>query len=727
MATLSEVPFYDPQPDSGGGVEPPSRILIVDGDAALRVRMKRVLAQDRRTFEHCGGFSDAISLLAQARYDLVILDYRLPDGNSLAILEWLQRHGRDDAVIMTGEDCPTEVALRTLRRGAQDFLRKPCHEVELRQSVRDVLQKHAAARTERRNRERLAASERLHRHLAERSPDMVFSLDADGCVRFTNPRLPTTLGVSRREISGRPFSALLGKADAERFDTMLKALRKEPVKDLVIEVQLLPTAGTDPEHGPEPVTVELRATPITAERDGRVDFDGLYCVARDLSAHRRAEELVGFQTYHDQLTHLPNRTLFKDRLELAIAQAQRRCNCLAVLIVDIDRFKLVNDGYGQADGDALLCEIATRFTAAVRSGDTVARLGGNEFAVLLTDIGGSEEAQRGARMLASALDEPFSLSGGPFRVTASIGISIFPGDGDTPELLTRHADIAMRAVKQAGKNGLRFFAPEFNSHHKARIALENDLRNALGLDQFELLFQPQISLSANRIVGMEALLRWNHPVNGLINPATFIPVAEEIGLIGQISRWVIDHACAQLARWRDAGHSEVRMSLNLAQHDFGREDIVDLVLDCLRKYSLAPSQLELEITESMAMQDRQGVAGRIRSLREAGVGIAIDDFGTGYSALAYLQELPVNVLKIDRRFVRDLDGLVTNPIVAAIAGIANGFGLKLIAEGVEHPRQAIHLKALGCDVMQGYYFAPPLRVADATRQLGERPRSPYEN
>lgn len=723
MTRLNEVPFYDPHPDPQQGRAPASRILIVDSDAAQRINLRRILTQPGRHFDHCGGYSETLAQLSNAHYDLILLDYRLPDGNSLAILEWLEQRARDEAVIMMSNDCAMDVAIRALRRGADDFLRKPCHEIELRRSVRDVLNKHADERNSRTLRERLVASERLHRTLVEHSPDLVFSLDTEGCFKFVNPRVLSTLGMPERELVGRRLSSLVDAGNAVELDSLLRAQRADPTQDFNTELRLKCHDVTLDDCESDHITVQVHGSPITEQEADRVVYTGLYCVARDISAHRRAEALVGFQTYHDQLTRLPNRILFRDRLELAIAQAQRRCNCLAVMIADIDRFKRVNDGYGQSDGDALLCQIATRFTDAVKSGDTVARLGGDEFAILLTDIGGAEEAQRGARTIMRALDEPFMLSQGPFRATVSVGISIFPTDGNSAEMLTRHADIAMRHIKKAGKNGLRFFAPEYNSHHRQRITMENDLRVALEHGQLQLLYQPQVSLAAGRIIGMEALLRWNHPDKGVISPSAFIPVAEEIGLIGDISRWVVEHACAQLSAWRKAGHRHLKMSLNLAQHDFGREDIIDLIMNCLQRHALPPERLELEITESMAMEDGRSVAGRIRALRSAGVGIAIDDFGTGYSALAYLQELPVNVLKIDRRFVRDLDGLVTNPIIAAIAGIAKGFGLKLIAEGVEHARQALNLQALGCDVMQGYYFSEPLSAAEALRRIPHPIRS----
>jgi diguanylate cyclase (GGDEF)-like protein len=387
------------------------------------------------------------------------------------------------------------------------------------------------------------------------------------------------------------------------------------------------------------------------------------------------------------------------------------------MFVDVDRFKLVNDTFGHADGDALLRGIASRLSDTLRRGDTLARLGGDEFTILLPDIDRPEDAEIVARKIIDALATPFHLSREDFRATVSLGITLYPRDGASAEDLIRHADIAMYQVKRSGKNAFRFFDPALNTHHRDRIALENDLRHALARNELELYYQPQVSRSRHCIVGVEALLRWTHPTLGPVSPATFIPLAEEIGLIGDISAWVMERACAQLAEWRRGGHTELRMSLNLSPHDFDRKNIVQTVIDCVARHGLPPALVELEITESMMVNDSDSVAAKVRQLREAGLSVAIDDFGTGYSALAYLQKFPVSTIKIDRSFVRELDGAAGNPIISAIAGIARGFGLYLVAEGVERSEQVAPLGALGCDVMQGYLFAQPAPAAMVGRWL----------
>lgn len=699
--------------------EASARILIVDDDIPLRRSLVHTLSMSGRSFDDCGSVAEAIGKLRRHSYDLIILDYRLPDDTGIALLQWLSSEQRHESVIVISGEDAIDAAIGALRHGADDYLRKPYHAVQLQRAVQGVLHKAALERANEAMSSRLRASERLHRYLVESSPDLIFTLDAEGCFSYLNPRVEDMLGYPRQSLIGKSFLSLVMAEDRERIKCLVAPARPaahdNAGANFSIELRLRRLARA--QMVPPPATVALQGIPMLNRSFGEPRYLGLYGVARDISERKRAEEIITFQAYHDQLTNLPNRVLFKDRLELAIAQAQRRGGALAVMFVDVDRFKLVNDSYGHSAGDALLRGIASRLSGMLRKGDTLARLGGDEFTVLLPDIDSPDDADVTARKILDALERPFELAHGEFRATVSVGIAIFPRDGNTAEALTQHADIAMYQVKRSGKNGFRFFAPELNTGHRERLSIENDLRMALDRDEFELFYQPQISLSRRAVVGVEALLRWRHPTNGMVSPEVFIPIAEEIGLIGDISQWVLENACAQLGTWRQAGFTDIRLSLNLASHDFDRDEIVACVLDCIHRHHLPASQIELEITESMMIKDSAQVATRVRSLRDAGVGIAIDDFGTGYSALAYLQKFPVNVLKIDRSFVNDLNGLESNPIISAITGIARGFGLRLVAEGVEHADQARILKGLGCDVMQGYYFARPADADHTTRML----------
>lgn len=700
--------------------EPAVRILIVDDDASLRATFTQVLAKPGRNFDACGTVADGIESLSRGAYDLILLDNRLPDGTGLAVLDWLVEHSREEVVIIISGENDVDSVIGALRRGADDYVRKPYHIAQLQRAVESALHKAALEKVNRAMEQRLKASERLHRYLVESSPDLIFTLDAEGRFSYINPRVKQLLGFERGTLIRRPFTTLVMPEDVDRICNLLSLPSTMPGESFNVELRLRRNRGELAPVEPDSLTVSLTGIPMLSQQ-GERRVVGLYGVARDISERKRAEEIISFQAYHDQLTHLPNRVLFKDRLELAITQAQRRTGALAVMFVDVDRFKLVNDTYGHAEGDLLLRAIASRLSSTLRRGDTLARLGGDEFTVLLPDINQPEDAETIARKIVTTLSEPIKLSQGDFRATVSIGIALFPRDGSTAEDLTRHADIAMYQVKRSGKNAFRFFDPKLNTHHRERIALENDLHQALERNELELFYQPQISLSQGKVIGMEALLRWNHPQLGQVPPATFIPVAEEVGLIGQISRWVLDTACAQLARWRQAGHRDVRLSINLSPHDFGHRDIVSSIVTCLTQHDVPASQIELEITENMMMNDSAGVATKVRQLREAGIGVAIDDFGTGYSALAYLQKFPVSTLKIDRSFVRELDVTMSNPIISAITGIARGFNLQIIAEGVERPEQADALKALGCDVMQGYLFARPASASEAEAWLRQAP------
>lgn len=713
--------FQNQLSESQADTETTARILIVDDDASLRRALPQVLAAPGRNFDLTCNIGEALSRLAEQHYDLVVLDYRLPDGTGLAVLDWLSEHQREESVVMISGEDAIDAVIGALRRGADDFVRKPYHIVQLQRAVQNALHKTVLERANRAMSERLRASERLHRFLVEHSPDLIFTLDAQGCFSYVNPRIEELLGFQRNFLLKQPFASLVVGEDAERVTEMLETQQARPDTGFTLELRL---RRAEIDMGDNHISVVLQGIPMLGRGDGNDSgYAGLYGIARDISDRKRAEEIISFQAYHDQLTRLPNRSLFRDRLELALTQARRHSRPLAVLFIDIDRFKLVNDTYGHSEGDALLRGIAARLSGTLRRSDTLARVGGDEFTILLPDIRGAECAETLARKILNALDTPLTLSHGEFRATVSIGIAIYPADGESSESLLQHADLAMSQVKRSGKNGFRFFAPELNTHHQGRLALENDLRVALEREQFELHFQPQVSLSRRRVVGVEALLRWNHPDNGLISPATFIPIAEEVGMIGDISLWVLENACRQLAQWCARGHDTIKMSLNLAPQDFDRGDIVTSVIDCISRHGLPPGQITLEITENMMMHDTPGVTAKVRQLREAGVGIAIDDFGTGYSALAYLQKLPISTLKIDRSFVKDLGGLMTNPIISAIIGIARGFDLELIAEGVEHPQQAAMLRALGCDVMQGYYFARPVRAGDAEALFSMPPRA----
>ena len=465
----------------------------------------------------------------------------------------------------------------------------------------------------------------------------------------------------------------------------------------------------------------------TLAAEGEVDFVSAYdallkVVCFDMSMvldtyiHAERRQIVRLKN-HDALTGLPNRTLLHDRLTQALAYAGRAGKFVAVLLIDIDRFKNINDSLGHAAGDQVIVETGRRLLAGVRSGDTVARLGGDEFAVALTDVAREEDVAIVAQKIIESLLVPVEMNGQELSAAASIGISLYPKDGEDCQALVKNADAALFRAKDAGRGNFQFYAQDMNARTLDRLKLEMGLRRALERDELVLHYQPVIDVASGEMSGVEALLRW-HPCHGpLVPPADFIPIAEETGLIVPIGEWVLHRACEQQRRWRQQGCGDFRVAVNLSPRQFRQRNLHALVENALARTGCAPEMLELEITESMLMEDPDAATATLRRLSDMGVQLAIDDFGTGYSNLNYLKRFPIDTLKIDKSFVRDI---ATDPDDAAIAkaviALAHTMKLKVTAEGVETPEQFEFLRTQKCDRMQGFHFSPPvpadeLRVA----------------
>jgi diguanylate cyclase (GGDEF)-like protein/PAS domain S-box-containing protein len=443
---------------------------------------------------------------------------------------------------------------------------------------------------------------------------------------------------------------------------------------------------------------------------------GMVCVVRDITERTYAEEQIKHLAYHDALTTLPNRLLFKDRLTVALSHAQREGTHLAVLFLDLDRFKVINDSLGHNIGDQLLQAVAARVQACVRESDTVARLGGDEFTVLLPHQHRSEDAAPVAMKIIEAVRYPFHIEGREFFITTSIGISLFPEDGTDAESLIKNADTAMYQAKEVGRDNYQLFNALVNAKALQRIALEHGLRKALASDELEVHYQPIFDLRNGRITGMEALLRWNHPQMGSIPPAVFIPLAEATGTMIPIGTWALKEACRQAKAWHDAGHRSLSLAVNLSVTQLQQADLVDRVRTILNETGLPARLLELEITESSAMQSPETSIRTLYDLKKLGIRISLDDFGTGHSSLSYLKRFPIDTLKIDQSFVRDITSDPdTAAIVTAIIAMAHSLRLKVIAEGVEFTEQANFLRRHSCDQMQGYLITPPVTAAEFLR------------
>ena len=698
----------------------PERILIVDDEPRLRSSMRRLLERPGRVFVEAGSVESGIRALEAQAVDLALLDIGLPDASGLDLLRWISTHRPDTSVMVVSGDVHIDSAIRALREGAVEFVRKGESSDFLLARVTDALARRRLQREHRRMSERLGQSERLHRFLVDHSPDLIYALDAEGRFTFVNTRAEAVLGVRRDELVGRAFASVVHEGDQRLAAQICAAPAGDAGATTTVELRLMCRGGEPRAPVPQPIVMMVSAIARVDDARGGAAFAGSYGVARDITERKRIEEIISFHAFHDQLTGLPNRRLFKDHLELALVHAARRQDRVAVMFIDLDRFKLVNDTYGHLEGDELLRQCAQRIRDCVRAGDTVARQGGDEFTVLLPHLSAAGDAMAIADKIAAELRRPFQVAGKEFFATASIGVAVSPEDGDASEQLLHNADTAMYEVKAKGKNAARAFSAEMRAGFLPRLELERDLRRALPNDEFVLHFQPQYSLRQGRVVGAEALIRWRHPQHGLMTPGSFMELAEETGLMGAISGWVMEEACRQLSLWHAGGSTHLRVAVNLSPHEFSRPDLVQRVSGIVARHGLPREALEIEITENVLLQDVPGVVDKLRQLRQRGIRIAIDDFGTRYSSLNYLRSFPINTIKIDQSFIRDIEGDDSvSPIIVAIVGIARGFNLDLVAEGVENEMQRRVLARLGCDEMQGYLFArpTPARELDAQGRL----------
>ncbi len=442
----------------------------------------------------------------------------------------------------------------------------------------------------------------------------------------------------------------------------------------------------------------------------------------DISERKKSRERIDFLAHHDSLTELPNRALLNDRLEMAINTAKRRGEKVGILFIDLDRFKNINDSLGHSAGDQILRQTAARLTSSVRNDDTVARLGGDEFVVLLPRVRDERSLAEVAIKLREELLKPYIVEDMPLHLSPSIGIAVYPDDGDTPSTLIKNADAAMYLAKEKGRNNYQFYTPILNARTLDRLKLEYDLRSALDFGQFELHYQPQIDVRTKHVYGAEALVRWRHPERGLVPPNHFIPIAEEIGLIIPLGAWVIGEAARQVKIWRESGFADLVVSVNISALQFHQAGFLNEVQGLLETAGTPPSALELELTESMLMTDMEVSIQVLQAFRDQGYRIAIDDFGTGFSCLNYLRRLPVNILKIDQSFVRDMQtDSASLAIVSSIIRLADSLGMETIAEGVETADELVILHGEGCHLLQGYHFSKPLPATNFEQWLKEFP------
>ena len=698
----------------------PGRILVVDDDAGGRRLTRATLTRAGFEVTEAPDGQKALEAMRSELPDLVLMDVSMPVMDGFTACEELRKLPggmRVPVVMMTGLDDVQSIE-RAFEVGATDFITKPINWPILAHRVRYMLRASSAINDLNQNQRRLSNAQRIGE-----MGDWEWDVRQDRIVPSEQAwRIFGHEAVSSA-LQSDSFLATVHPEDAERVRQACEQAIAHGGA-FAIEHRVLQSSGSL-RHVHQQVEV------IAQDDSGRALR--LAGAVHDITQRKDAEEQIRRLAYYDTLTGLPNRLLFTDQLRKAIGTAERLAQQVAIMFIDLDHFKRVNDTLGHGAGDELLRVVSARLASSIRALDSVsrgtheggensiARLGGDEFIVMLSDVNRVTHAVGVARRLVAALNEPVTVMGTEIFVSVSVGVAMYPNDGGDIDTLLMNADTAMYRAKQAGRGGFQFYDRSMNARALERLVMETSLRRALDRSEFVLHYQPRIELATGRIVGAEALIRWLHPERGLVQPDEFISLAEEAGMVIAIGEWALVAACRQAAAWRAAGLGEVPVAVNLAATHLRERRLPELVARALRDNGLPPSLLEIEVTESILMADPELSVANARRLKDIGVAMSIDDFGTGYSSLSYLKRLPISSLKIDRSFVRDI---ATDPddaaIITAIIAMAHTLKLRVIAEGVETRAQWAFLKTHGCDEFQGYLFSHAVEAAGFSRLMEQQ-------
>jgi diguanylate cyclase (GGDEF)-like protein/PAS domain S-box-containing protein len=691
----------------------PQTVLLIHNDGAKARRVTEALFNSNDGFfrvewaEHC---SEAIRRLRKDRKEriaAILVNLFLPDSHGLETFDRIFQMSPDVPILVLSSLEQEDAAKLAVQRGAQDYLLEDhLDSYLLPKALRNMLERSSNAEALFREKERAQLT-------LDSIGDAVVCTDVLGNVTFLNPIAEALTGWPAPEAIGRPFAQVFRIIDVldhrRPIDPMALVVNTNKSLNLPEGSILICRDGIES-------AIEDSTAPIH-DRRGRVT--GGVMVFHDVTQARAMSQKMSHLAHHDYLTDLPNRLLLNDRLTQAISAAHRHQQHPAILFVDIDRFKHVNDSLGHLIGDKLVVSIAQRLVACVRVSDTVSRQGGDEFVILLPSVEHAQDAALSAQKLLTVAGMPHRIEEHDLQITLSIGISIYPDDGTDAETLVRNADIAMLNAKESGRNNYQFFKPSMNQHALERQSIEGNLRHALERGEFVLHYQPKMDLAAETLTGAEALIRWRQPERGIVFPRNFIPIAEQCGYIVPIGRWVLREACRQRRSWLDAGLAPIPIAINISAVELRSTNFAAHVREILKETGLEAQYLEFELTETAFMQDPESTVAVLRELKSMGIHLTLDDFGTGYSSLSYLKRFPIDSLKIDRSFVQ---GLCTDSddskLVSAVINLGRSFHLQVIAEGVETREQFLALQARDCAEGQGYYFQKPIEAGEFAKLLG---------
>ncbi len=685
-----------------------AKVLIVDDDPAVAKSIEEILAFEGVNSNSVNNGFAAIKELHDNKYQLVLLDLNIPDLDGEGVLNHINSNCMDTNVIVVSGETELKKAIRVLKKGAKDFIRKPYSPEELIFSVQNVLEKSNLERENQEILEKLEESNALHRFLVHNSPDLLFMLDCDGHFVFINNSTIKLLGYDTNEIIGKHYREIVHTDDLTLADHFFDNDSANPeTQNQEIRLQ-----GKDSETV---LHVEIRINNVEKPFSSRYKSNQsnnnsikTYGIARDISASKKAAETIHFQTHHDLLTGLPNRNSMNKRLASLISHANYNDTKFALLFININRFKLVNDTYGRCIGDKLLLQLAQTLRIYTRENDTLTRLGSDEFILLIDNISIAENAIAAAKNIVAATAIPFNFEGHEIHITTSIGIAIYPEHGESKESLVKNAATALCNAKTKSQSSHCLYHSKLNNNHSKTIQVENLIRNSIKNDLFVVRYQPQIDPFTGEVHAVEALVRIKANDGTLILPGKFIDVAEETSLINDIGEIVLEKVCRDKFDWNQK-KIPLQVCINISAQQLAIDNFAVHVLEKVRSFQINPAEIEFELTENTLVKHMDKTILNISTLTDAGVKIAIDDFGTGYSSLSYLNQLPLNTLKLDKSFMQNITAENMNDtIIPAMISVSNGLQLDFIVEGVETKAQHEYLLQQGSCICQGFYYSRPI-------------------